>query len=137
MEAEKTTDQEATDKSANDADDQVGQQSMIAAGDPLGNPTSQDTNDNTRDHIHGWLLQELSEENARAQGLFRADKLVDRYAECSHAGPAAFCFCGQSNGPAYLQFAFSSFSVCSSTLAMSARPRRFAHAISDPQRVIS
>jgi hypothetical protein len=45
MEAQKATDKEATYKGADDADDQIGQQPMIAAGDPLGDPSGQDTDD--------------------------------------------------------------------------------------------
>jgi len=45
LEAQKTADEEAADKRSDDADDQIGQQSVITAGNPFGQPASQDTND--------------------------------------------------------------------------------------------
>jgi hypothetical protein len=45
LEAQKTADEEAADKRSDDADDQIGQQSVIAAGNPFGQPAGEDTND--------------------------------------------------------------------------------------------
>jgi hypothetical protein len=46
---------------------------MIAAGDPLGDPSGQDTDDDTRYDIHGRLLMGRFGVNARAQGPFQPD----------------------------------------------------------------
>jgi len=82
----KTTDKEAADKGADDANNQIGQQTVVPAGYALGNPSSQNTNDDTSDEIHGRLLAHFVL-NACAQGPFRFDWSVRVLS--NKAGPAA------------------------------------------------
>ena len=69
LEPKKTADKEAADKGADDANNQIGQKPVVPAGYALGNPSRQDTNDDTSNEIHGRLLTHFGV-NACAQGPF-------------------------------------------------------------------
>ena len=56
VEAKKSADNETADESADDADDKIGQQAMIAASDPFGEPAGKDADDQPGDDTHEDLL---------------------------------------------------------------------------------
>ena len=59
LEAKETADQKAADQRADDPDDEIGQQAVIATGNAFGQPASEQTDNDAGYDVHGCRLFEF------------------------------------------------------------------------------